>query len=104
MTKIHALASRFGNPRDIRWHNYKMPIHEHILFARRMLQAAQERYQQTQHIKVPRWILRSALYFLSLGPVSPPSVVADCLMVIAIDLGCDISGVVIPDERCAQVQ
>ena len=102
MTKIHALAGRFGNPRDIWWYNYKTSTHEHIPFAQRMLQAAQEGYQQ--HTKVPRWILRSALYFLSLCPVSPPSVVANCLVVIAIDLGCDVSGVVIPDERCVQVQ
>ena len=103
MTKIHALAGRFGNPRDIRWHNYKMTLHEHIPFAQRMLQAAQEGYQQTQHRKVPRWILHSTLYCLSLGPVSPPSVIADCLTIIAIDLGCEIPNAAISDERCVQI-
>ena len=102
MIKIHALAGRFGNPRDIRWHNYKMTVHEHIPFAQHMLQAAQEGYQQTQHRKVPRWILHCALYCLSLGPMCPPSAVANCLTIIAIDLGCNTSDVTISDERCVQ--
>ena len=102
MTKIHTLAGRFGNPHDIRWHNHGLFIQEHIPFARRMAEAAKEKYNQTQPGKVPRWILRSTLYFLSLGSVSPPSVVADCLTIIAIDLGCDMD-IVISDERCVQV-
>ena len=103
MMKIHALAGRFGNPRDIRWPDYRMTIQEHVPFAQRMLQAAQEGYQQTQHRKVPRWILRSALYFLSLGSVSPPSVVADCLTIVAIELDCDVQSAIISDERCVQI-
>ena len=103
MTMIHTLAGRFGNPRDIQWHNYRMTIQEHIPFAQRVLRAAQEGYGQTQHRKVPRWTLHSALYLLSLGPVSPASVVTDCLTIVAIDLGCDVSDIVILDERCVQV-
>ena len=103
MTKIHCLAGRFGNPRDIRWPNPKLSVQEHIPFARRMAEVAQEKYQQTQPRKVPRWILRSTLYFLSLGPLSSPSVVADCLTIVAIDLDCEVSNVAIPDERYAQI-
>ena len=103
MTMIHTLAGRFGNPRDIQWHNYRMRIQEHIPFAQHVLRAAQEGYGQTQHRKVPRWTLHSALYLLSLGPVSPASVVTDCLTIVAIDLGCDVSDIVILDERCVQV-
>ena len=98
MMRIHTLAGRFGNPRDIRWNNHGMSVQEHIAFAQRMVGTAQEKYQQSQHTKVPRWILRSALYFLSLGPLSPESVVADCLTVIAMDLGCDIPSIVILDD------
>ena len=100
MTEIHTLAGRFGNPRDINWHNYKMSIHEYVSFAQCMLQAARGEYQQRQ--KVPRWILHSVLYLLSLSPVSP-SVVADCLTIVAIDLGCDVSDTVVSDERCVQI-
>ena len=104
MMKIHALASRFGNPRDIRWHNYRLSIPEHVPFARRMAETAQEKYyQQTRKRKVPRWIFRSVLYFLSLAPLSPQSVVADCLTIIAVDLGCDVSTAGTSDGRWGQI-
>ena len=102
MTKIHTLAGRFGDPRDIHWPNYTMSVQEHIPFAQLMVKAAQEGYQIMQHRKVPRWIFRSALYFLSLGPVAPASVVADCLTTVAIDLGCDVSNTATSDERYVQ--
>jgi len=47
--------------------------------------------KKTQRMKTPRWILRFALHSLSLDPPPPTSVTADCLSVIAIDLGCDVS-------------
>ena len=102
MINIHTLAGQFGDPRDVQWHSYRMTVQEHVPFAERMVRAAQEGYQQTRQRKVPRWILRSALYFLSLAPASPPSVIADCLTVVAIDLGCDVEITVISDERCVQ--
>ena len=102
MIKIHALAGRFGNPRDIRWPNRRLSAQEYIPFARRMAETAQEKYQQNQGGKVPRWILRSALYLLSLAPLSPAPVVADCLTIVAIDLGFDVSKIAVSDERCVQ--
>ena len=99
MIKIHALAGRFGNPRDIQSPNRTLSTQKHISFARRMTEVAQEKYQQTQDGKVPRWVLRSALYFLSLAPLSPAAVVAESLVVVAIDLDCDVSNIVISDER-----
>ena len=102
MAEIHTLAGRFGDPRDIRWQNYRMSVQEHIPFARHMVQAAQKEYQQSQEKKVPRWILRSALHFLSLSPVSPPSVIADCLTIIAIDLGFEVPETTGLDERCVK--
>ena len=107
MARIHALAGRFGNPRDIRWPNpnpyYRPPFQEHVSLARSMAAEAQEKYQQTQNAKVPRSILRSALYFLSLCPLSPTSVVANCLTIVAIDLGCDVSKIELLDERYVQI-
>ena len=103
MAKIHSLAGRFGDPRDIRWSGQRLPVQEHVPLVRNMVVTAQEKYEQTEHRKVPRWTLRSALYFLSLGPVSPASVVADCLTIIAIDLGCDVSGTTALDERYVQI-
>ena len=103
MTKIHALAGRFGNPHDIQWPNRKLSPQEHVPFARWLVKTAQEKYQRTRQSKVPRWILRSALYFFSLGPLSPPSVVADSLTIVAIDLDCDVSKIATSDERYVQM-
>ena len=103
MSKIHTLAGRFGNPRDIQWHNYGMSVQQLISFSKRMVRVAHEGYQQTQRRKVPRWILRCALYFLSLGPASSSSVVADSLTIVAIDLGCDVPDTVASDERWVQI-
>ena len=101
MSNIHALAGRFGNPRDIRWPhpNRRLFVREHIPLARRMVELAQETHRPTKAGKVPRWILRSVLYFPSLGSLSPASIVADCLTIIAIDLGCDVSTVTTLDGR-----
>ena len=41
--------------------------------------------------KIPRWILRFALFSLSLDPSPTTSVVAHCLTIVATDLDCDIS-------------
>ena len=102
MTNIHALVGRFGNPRDIQWDNCGLSVHEHIPFAEKMAEIAQERYQSPRR-KVPRSILRSALYLLSLGPQSPASIVANCLTIIAIDLGCDLSNITTFDHRCVKI-
>ena len=101
MTKIHSLAGRFGNPYDIQWSNPRLSIQEQIPFVRRMAETVQD--QQREQRKVPRRVLRSVLYFLSLCPLSPASVIADCLTIVAVDLGCDVSNIAISDERYAQM-
>jgi len=89
--------------RSIRWRGYKPPAHELAVVSHNIVNFAQFEYQRTQRIKVPRWILCFALHFLSLDPTPPTSVVADCLSIIAIDLGCDVSnaGTTASEERYA---
>ena len=105
MAKIHGLANKNWNLSYIRWDNYKPSTQEHIQVARDLAEAAQVEYQKSQHRKVPRWILRFALSFLSLDPPPPIPVVADCLSIVAIDLGCDVSNIrpVTLDERCVHI-
>ena len=99
MTAVHALVNRFGNPRYVWWSNNRLPGQDYIPFSRRMVEAAQVGYRQTHYRKVPRWMLRSALHFLSLGPLSPASAVADYLTIVAIDIGCNIPDIASTDER-----
>ena len=100
MTKIHTLAGRFGNPRDIGWPNYRISVPDHIPFTQHLVQAAHEGYQQAQGRNVPRLMLRCALYFLSLGAVAPTYAIADFLTITAIDLDCDVSNAGTLDESC----
>jgi hypothetical protein len=101
MVMMHVLASRDGNPRDIQWRDFRPSRQEHIPFAQYMVEAAQVGYQQTHRQKVPRWILAFALHSLSLEP--PLSVVAECLTIIAIDLGYDVSKFTALDVRWVQL-
>ena len=50
--------------------------------------------------KVPQWTLHFVLHFLSQDPLPPPSVVIECLSIIAIDLDCELpsTGHTILDE------
>ena len=91
---------RFG------WSNYKPSAHEHTIVAHNLLELTQIRYQRTQQTKEN---ILASFYFvmhsLSLDPPPPTSVIVDCLMIIAIDLDCDISesGIMTLDERCVHL-
>lgn len=84
------------------WNGYNPPANEHALVSHNLVNLARFEYQKrTQSAKVPRWVLRFALHSLSLDPLPPTSVIADCLSIVAIDLGCDVPhpGAMTLDER-----
>ena len=98
MVMIHALVKGDWNPRPI-WHDGDRPSdHEHIRFARDIVELAQVEYRRQR--RVPGWILGFTFDSLSLDPLPSATVLADCLKIIAIGLGCDISDVAASDERC----
>jgi hypothetical protein len=82
MTNLHALVDNDWSPRHVKWTDYQPSNQELIPFASHMVEAAWEEYQQTQNKRVPCWILRFALRFLSLDPPPPASIIADCLTII----------------------
>ena len=81
----------------IQWRDYQPSSTEHIV----LMQLARFEYQRKQPQKAPRWILRYAFHLLSRDPLPPTSVVADCLSIIAMDLGCAVSTTTNPDKRYA---
>ena len=87
----------------VRWEDYKLFNNEHTTLARALTKLAQFECQRRQHGKVPRWLLRFALHFLSQDPLPPTSVIADCLSIIAIDLDCTFPDAMAPDERCVHI-
>ena len=105
MDKIEKLVYPTRDIHFVQPPDYVPFTQEHIPVARAMAEGAQVEYQQAEHRKVPRWILRFALHSLSLDPLPPTSVIADCLSIIAIDLGCDTrgAGFTTSDERCVHI-
>jgi len=87
---IHILSVGKQEGHSVGWVVYKPCPQEHTLFMNTLVQVAYlaKQYQG----KVPRWILRFVLRSLSSDPPPPASVAVNCLLVIAIDLDCDLSG------------
>jgi len=102
MNAIHNVFIRSVDRRHFTWDDYNPPNDEHAVVAQVLLKLVWFGYQRTQKTKAPRLTLRFALHTLSLDPLPPTSIVADCLSIIAIDLGCDVSntGAATTDERC----
>ena len=99
MVMIDALVAERWSSHRTPWNDNRPSSQEHTSLAQCMIEAAQVGYQRTRRRKVPRWVLRFALDSLSLDPPSPGPVVADCLTVVAIDLGCELSNIMTSDER-----
>ena len=87
---IHTLLNRPGNVQQDPWDDYKPSTQDYTAVAQGMAGAAQTEYRGSWK-KVPRWILRFALYSLSLNPPPPKPAIAYCLLIIAIELDCDVS-------------
>ena len=94
---ISMLVTENSSPYSIQRNGNRLFDRDQIKFARDIAQLAQAEYHQQQ--KVPDWILSVAFNYLTLNPLPPAFVVADCLKVIAIHLDCDISDAATLDER-----
>lgn len=99
MVVIEALVRRDWSPYPLWRNNNRPPDHEYILFTQDIAMIAQAQYQQEQH--VPNWIFNFAFNSLSLDPLPSSSVVANCLKIIAIRLGCDVWDMITLDDRYA---
>jgi len=85
---IHATLVGGQEKRTISWTDYKLHVQEHAFLANTLARVA---HKGGNHGKVSHWALRFIVRSLSQDPPPPASVVTDCLMIIAIDLGCEIS-------------
>ena len=102
MNAVHRVFIQSVDRQHFMWEGYKPPSDEYAIIAKALVKLAQFGYQRTQQTKVPRLILRFALYSLSLDPPPPTPVIVHCLTIIAVDLDCDVSTVVAAtlDEKC----
>ena len=105
---IHRLFNRGDRQECPGWNDVDPSAPENLLLAHRLVTVAWLNYQKIElegRKKVPRWVLRFSLHSLLWNPEPPVSVIADCLMVVAIDLGCDMleSDIRNPDKRYASL-
>ena len=101
--KITLFESRTPEVQRVQWTDYKPSSNEHIIVARALAKLALFEYQRNGRKKVPRWLLRFAFHSLSQDPLPPTSAVVDCLLIIAIDLGCRVSHATISDEKYVHI-
>lgn len=104
MKMIHTSIKNRLSPGPVEWDKDGLSIQERIPLAWYMAKAAQVEYRESKGKKVPRWILRFALDSLPLNPPPPPSVVADCLEIAAVDLDCDVSNITTMEEGCVRTR
>jgi len=85
--------------------DYKPSIDEHTIASHNLVGLALCEYDWSYQSKVPRWMLRFALQSLSLDPPPPAPIVADCLSIVAVDLGCGVldTRTTTSDERYAWI-
>ena len=96
---LQDLYSRsFHRPR-IEWKDHKLSSAEHVAF----VQLARFKYRGNRPQKVPRWILRFTHHLLSQDTLPPASVVANCLSIIAMDLGHTVSNAATMDDRYVHI-
>jgi len=85
---IHAILVNSGLRRFFEWTGYQPHTQEHIFFTNTLARVA---HKGKQHRKLPRWVLRFVIHSLSHDPQPSTSAIVDCLTIIAVDLGCNVS-------------
>ena len=98
MTKIHILFGKSTHPFQRQVIRIP-PTPECVPFSREIVNNAREECQRTRDRQVPGRFLRFVVDSLSMDPPPPVPVVADCLKIIAIDLGCDLSNITTSGDR-----
>ena len=93
ITAVHSLITG-DSPNHLNWDGVDPSTPESIWLAHNFVKIAW--YQKNKNLgsgndRVDHWILRFSCHFLLLDPEPPLSVTADCLSIVAIELGCNIS-------------
>jgi len=91
---VHGLLTRLGRPKGPSWNDAGPSVPRNLLFGHHCAMAAWLNYRGIGSgglKKVPRRTLRDSLRSLLRDPEPPVSIITNCLTVVAIDLGCDIS-------------
>ena len=85
----------------VQWEDYELSSNEHAIIACGLAVVAG--FNHRRPVEMPSWLLRFTLHSLSQSPPPSTSIIASCLSIIAIDLGCDPSNTAVLDKRCVHV-
>ena len=103
ISAVHNLINKHDHPSGLNWKGIDPSAPGSLSLAHNLVKIAwlQHRSAGEHGQRVPRWVLNFSLHSLLRDPKPPASVLADCLLIIAIDLGCNISesDVRTPDKR-----
>jgi hypothetical protein len=86
----------------IEWRGHKPTNHEHIIVTHALSKLSWDEYCWYGR-QVPPLCISFTLHYLSQDLLPPCSVIAGCLLVIAIDLGCSFPRTVVMQERCVHI-
>ena len=93
MNKIHILLSKVPVSCPPQQDDGILPALEYIQLSKGIVNTTRAATQRMRHVKVPVRFLHFVAYSLSADPPPPVPVIADCLKIVAIDLGCDLSNI-----------
>ena len=99
MAKIHILFGKWSISGPLERGDYTLPTPERISLSRNIVNAALKERQWTRDREVHCRFLRFVVHSLSTDLPPPVSVIADCLKIVAIVLGCDLSNVTTSEDR-----
>jgi hypothetical protein len=104
---IHSLFHRYQRYWWVHQRDPGPSLQELVSVICALTELAQSRYLRGEggRKKVPRWILSFAMHSLLRNPHLPTSATVDCLSIVALDLGCNISNsrTTTSDGRCVHL-
>jgi len=96
---LHEAIHR-GAEVTIKWGDYEPTSHEHTAVAHALSKLSWSEWRWRQ---VPPLCLSFGLHYISQDSLPPTTVIAYCLLIIAIDLGCNVPKTLVLAERCVHV-
>ena len=82
----------------VEWTGYEPTYHEHVAVARALSRLS---WSKSREGLVSRLCSSFALHYLSQDPLPSPSIIADCLLIIVIDMEYNVPKIVVSGERYA---
>jgi hypothetical protein len=94
ISAVHNFFNGHDHPKGLDWKTIDPSALGSLPLTHNLVKIAWSQYQRSGIVgqkMVPSWVLHFSLHSLLQDPRPPASIIANCLLVIAIDLGCDVA-------------